>query len=323
MKTGAVRWKILILLWLGGLLTGGCLTSRVALPRLLPLNPPVAAEDLVGRIAYLQQVQAVRTAVQLQFVDYRDSTRGVGKAYPSASGALVLRRPQYIRLQVQASLLGSLADMTSDGQQFTVAVFYPTDRQAFLRGSNTRTYEVKVSDGKQARDVSAFASLRPQHLSMPLLPPPIPPASPDISWSVFETRRDESVMTDARPEWVTRTYYLLYVAQREPAGGPTGTWRPRFAYWFDRTQPGTPLTRLEVFEANGDLSTISDFGGYTTNGGTPRLLPEWVRIMRPAEGYALRVVFQSPEINPTSLPEDVFTLTNDRNLKVVDLDAQP
>ncbi len=319
MKTGAVRWKFLIFLWLGALLTGGCLTSRVALPRLLPLHPPVAAEELVGRIAYLQQVQAVRTAVQLQFVDYRDSTRGVGKAYPSASGALVLRRPQFIRLQVQASLLGSLADMTSDGQRFTVAVFYPADRQAFIRGSNAKTYEMQVSDEKLARDVSAFASLRPQHLSLPLLPPPIPPASPDVSWSVFETRRDESVMTDARPEWVTRTYYLLYVAER----ASSGLWRPRFVYWFDRTQPGTPLTRLEVFEENGDLSTISDFGGYTTNGGTLKLLPEWVRILRPAEGYALRVMFQSPEINPTSLPEDVFTLTNDRNLKVVDLDAQP
>ncbi len=319
MKTGAVRWKFLILLWLGVLLNGGCLTSRVTLPRLLPLHPPVAAEELVERIAYLQQVQAVRTAVQLQFVDYRDSTRGVGKAYPSASGALVLRRPQFIRLQVQASLLGSLADMASDGQQFTVAVFYPADRQAFIRGSNAKTYKIQAAEQKPAQDVSAFASLRPQHLSVPLLPPPIPPASPDISWSVFETRRDESMMTDARPEWVTRTYYLLYVAQRDLSG----QWRPHFAYWFDRTQPGTPLTRLEVFEENGDLSTISDFGGYTTNGGTPKLLPEWVRILRPAEGYALRVMFQSPEINPPSLPEDVFTLTNDRNLKVVDLDAQP
>ncbi len=319
MKTGAVRWKFLILLSLGVLLNGGCLTSRVTLPRLLPLHPPVAAEELVERIAYLQQVQAVRTAVQLQFVDYRDSTRGVGKAYPSASGALVLRRPQFIRLQVQASLLGSLADMASDGQQFTVAVFYPADRQAFIRGSNAKTYRIQAAEQKPVQDVSAFASLRPQHLSVPLLPPPIPPASPDISWSVFETRRDESMMTDARPEWVTRTYYLLYVAQRDLSG----QWRPRFAYWFDRTQPGTPLTRLEVFEENGDLSTISDFGGYTTNGGTPKLLPEWVRILRPAEGYALRVMFQSPEINPPSLPEDVFTLTNDRNLKIVDLDAQP
>lgn len=322
MKTAAVRWTDIIGLWLGlliGLLpTSGCLTSRIALPRLLPLDPPVSAEVLAGRIASLQQVKAVRTAVQLQFVDYRDSTRGVGKAYPSASGALVLRRPQFIRLQVQASLLGSLADMTSDGQQFTVAVFYPTDRQAFIRGSNAKTYPVTTSDKSFAQDVSAFASLRPQHLAVPLLPPPIPPPSADSSWSVFETRRDE-ILSDSRPEWVTRTYYLLYVVQRDAAG----QWHPRFMYWFDRTQPGTPLTRLEVFEESGTLSTISDFGGYTTRDGTLKLLPDWVRILRPAEGYALRVIFQAPEINPTALPEDVFTLTNDRNLKVVDLDAKP
>ncbi|MGQ9896182.1 MAG: hypothetical protein ACUVR8_01275 [Acidobacteriota bacterium] len=319
MEMGDARRKSIICLWLSMLLTSGCLTSRVTLPRLLPLNPPVAAEELVGRITYLQQVQAVRTAVQLQFVDYRDSTRGIGKAYPSASGALVLRRPQFIRLQVQASLLGSLADMTSDGQRFTVAVFYPTDRQAFLRGSNAKAYEMTGADKNLVRDVSAFASLRPQHLSLPLLPPPIPPASSDISWSVFETRRDESILADSRPEWVTRAYYLLYVAQRSQSG----QWHPCFVYWFDRTQPGTPLTRLEIFEENGDLSTISDFGGYATSSGTPRLFPEWIRILRPAEKYALRVVFQSPEINPPSLPDDIFTLTNDRNLKVVDLDAQP
>lgn len=314
-----MRWKQLVWLWLGLLLTSGCVTSRRAVPRVLPLYPPVAAEELVRRIADLQHVQAIRAAVQLQFVDYRDAMRGVGKAYPSASGALVLRRPQFIRLRVHAALLGALADMTSDGQQFTVAVFYPTDQQVFIRGSNTKTYTVKASNSGLARDVSAFASLRPQHLSIPLLPPPIPSASSDASWSVFETRRDEMLTSQGRAEWIIRTYYLLYVAQRDL----NGQWRPRFVYWFDRTQPGTPLTRLEVFEENGTLGTISDFGGYATAGGVPKLLPEWVQILRPAEGYALRVVFQSPEINPPGLPEDVFVVTNDRNLKVVDLDARP
>lgn len=294
------------------------MTSRVTLPRLLPLEPPVTAAELAGRIAELQQVQSVRAAVQLQFTDYRDSARGVGKAYPSAGGALVLRRPQFIRLQVQASLLGSLADMTSDGERFTVAIFYPTDRQAFIRGSNWKTYDTPSPDAAGRRDVSVFAGLRPQHLSLPLLPPPLPSPGPDTGWSVFETRRDELETVGGRSGWVTRTYYLLYVAQRDPSG----RWRPCFTYWFDRTQPGTPLMRMEVFDENGALITMSEFGGYAAADGARRLLPDWVRILRPAEGYALRVAFQSPEINPAALPEDVFTLTNDRNLKVIDLDAQ-
>ncbi|MCS7079852.1 MAG: hypothetical protein NZ585_07350 [Chloracidobacterium sp.] len=317
MKMGGV-WRRWLMLWLVWASTGGCVTSRVTLPRLLPLEPPVTASQLAGRIAYLQQLQAVRTAVQLQFTDYREAERGVGRAYPSAGGALVLRRPQFIRLQVQASLLGSLADMTSDGERFTVAVFYPADRRAFIRGSNHKTYNNLSSAAAGRRDVSVFAGLRPQHLSVPLLPPPIPPSGPDASWSVFETRRDELETIGSRSVWVTRTYYLLYVAQRNQAG----QWRPCFAYWFDRTRPGTPLMRMEVFDEGGALSTMSEFGGYAAADGSHKLLPDWVRIVRPAEGYALRVVFQSPEINPASLPEDVFTLTNDQNLKVIDLDAQ-
>ncbi|MFQ3582426.1 hypothetical protein J8C06_06130 [Chloracidobacterium validum] len=317
-------WQRIIWLCAGLTLTTGCITSRVTLPRLLPLEPSVAAADLAGRIAYLQQARVIRAAVQLQFTDYRDSGRGIGKAYPSASGALVLRRPESIRLQVQASLLGPLADMTSDGERFTVAVFYPTDRQSFIRGSNHKTYRLAMSNPERQsetsqQDISVFASLRPQHLSTPLLPPPVPPETPEVSWSVFETRRDEMDSNGSRPGWVTRTYYLLYVAQRNEAG----VWRPRFAYWFDRTRTGTPLTRLEVFEDNGTLSTVSEFGGYAGPDGAMRLLPEWVRILRPAEGYALRVAFQSPEVNPELLPDDVFVLMNDRNLKVVDLDAQP
>ncbi len=318
MAIGGLRRHWLAWLCFGWLLTGGCVTSRVTLPRLLPTEPPMPAAELARRIGGLQQLQSVRSAVQLQFTDYRDSVRGVGRVYPSASGALVLRRPQSIRLQVQASLLGSVADMTSDGEHFTVAIYYPTDRQAFIHGSNWKTYSKSVPNVAGQQDVSAFANLRPQHLSLPLLPPAIPPPGPDTSWSVFETRRDELATSGARSEWVTRTYYLLYVAQRNLAG----QWRPCFAYWFDRTQRGTPLMRLEVFDENGDLSSMSEFGGYAASDGSGRLLPDWVRIVRPSEGYALRVVFQSPEINPASLPEDVFTLTNDRNLKVIDLDAQ-
>ncbi|OYT72155.1 MAG: hypothetical protein CFK52_05735 [Chloracidobacterium sp. CP2_5A] len=318
-KIGFARRFAIVWLCVGAIFASGCLTSRVTLPRLLSLEPPVLAANLVGRIADLQQVQAIRTAVQLQFTDYRDSARGVGKAYPSAGGALVLRRPQFIRLQVQASLLGSLADMASDGERFAVAIFYPTDRQAFIHGSNLKTYSATLPSLSEQQGISAFANLRPQHLSTPLLPPPIPLDAPEVSWSVFETRRDEMESAGTRPGWVTRTYYLLYVAQRSAAG----QWQPRFIYWFDRTLPGTPLTRLEVFEDGGRLSTVSEFGGYATADGKLKALPEWVRILRPAEGYALRVTFQSPEVNPASLPDDVFTLTNDRNLKVVDLDAQP
>ncbi len=318
MKIGSARWIAVVWLCAGALLASGCLTSRVTLPRLLPLEPPISATALAGRIADLQQVQTIRSAVQLQFSDYRDSARGIGKAYPSATGALVLRRPQSIRLQVQASLLGSLADMTSDGERFTVAIFYPTDRQAFIHGSNLKRYPVVASSLSERQDVSAFAGLRPQHLLNSLLPPPVPLDSPEISWSVFETRRDEVETAGTHSEWVTRTYYLLYVAQRSASG----QWQPRFTYWFDRTLTGTPLTRLEVFEDGGVLSTVSEFGGYATSDGAMKALPAWVRIFRPAEGYALRLTFQSPEVNPASISDDVFTLTNDRNLKVIDLDAQ-
>lgn len=309
---------------LGGFLlfTGGCITSKVTLPPVLPVKTAVTATELVSRINAIQEVASLKTAAQLQFTDYKESSKGTGKAYPSANGFLVLQRPQRIRMQVDASLLGKLADMTSDGEHFTVAVFYPKERQSFITGTNRKLYKVDTAkmDDRDAKDVSTFAHLRPQHLSMPLLPPPIPAASGEISYSVFESLREETEPATATvpARRVTKTYYVLYVTSRRP----DGQWVPQFSYWFDRTVQGTPLARLEVFEENGTLSTVSEFEDYTDKDGKMRRLPKSVRIIRPTDSYALRVIFREPEVNPESLPEEVFTLKNEDGLKAIDLDKE-
>lgn len=318
------RTHALCAVLLGGLLlvTGGCITSKVTLPPVIPVKPAVPVTELVNRINAIQEIRSLKASAQLQFTDYKESSRGTGKAYPSANGFLVLQRPQQIRMQVDASLLGKLADMTSDGEHFTVAVFYPTERRAFITGTNRKQYAFNTNemDEKEAKDVSTFAHLRPQHLSMPLLPPPVPTASGEVGYSVFESLREETEPATATvpARRVTKTYYVLYVTARRA----DGQWVPQFSYWFDRTRQGTPLARLEVFEENGTLSTVSEFEDYTNNDGTMRKLPKSVRIIRPTDGYALRVSFREPEINPESLPEEVFTLKNEDGLKAINLDKE-
>jgi hypothetical protein len=310
------------------LLFAGCLTSRVTLPPVLPTNPPMDAADLAARVNELQKITRLRANAQIQFTDFKESERGKGKAYPSVTGDFVLQRPQQIRLQVSASLIGAIADMASDGERFRVAVIYPADKQSFITGMNRKRYAFKSDRmvmGKDSRDVGTLSQIRPQHLSMPLLPPPVPAPSPEALYSVFEAFREEVETPPAvngrssePPRRVTKTYYVLHVATRRP----DGRWSPNFSYWFDRTRKGTPLARLEAYEEDGTLTTVSEFDGYSNEEGMPQALPKTVQIMRPQEGYAMRVTFQKPEINPDALPSDVFTLRNEGNFRVIDLDAQ-
>lgn len=312
--------------------TSGCLTSRVQLPRELSVVDPVPVSELVTRINDLQKVEQLKASVSLQFADYKDSGQGKGKIYPTADGKLVLQRPQFIRMIVDGTLIGRIADMGSDGEKFAVAVYYPTERRSFIQGRNTRQYASQTEQLKSKpdmKDVSTFSKLRPQHFTLPLLVPPLPDHLPEMTYFVIESRRDEAdvVLTkDARDgkemklevpaKRVLRTYYVLYVSRRI-----NGHSVPVYAYWFDRTRKGTPLVRLEMFEEDGTLSTEAEYDGFADKNGRPQQLPRIVKITRPHDNYAVRVTFQQSEINSEPLSADVFTLKNDENLRVLDLDA--
>lgn len=313
-----------------GLVSSGCITSRVALPRELPVQPAVPTPELVSRIATLQQITQLKSSVGLQFADYKESDQGKGKIYPTADGKLVLQRPQRIRLAVDATLVGKIADMGSDGEQFTVAVFYPTDKRSFIRGTNLRKYTQQVNQlnsSTSTKDISTFSKLRPQHLALPMLVPALPEASPDTSFFVVESRQDEAevisrdgqMSLEVPAKRVMRTYYVLYVSHRSA----DGQWVPIYSYWFDRTRKGTPLVRLQIYEEDGTLSTQSEYEGYADKSGRPQLLPQTVKISRPHDGYAVRITFREPEINSDPLSADVFMLQNDENLQVLDLDTEP
>lgn len=312
----------------------GCITSRVSLPRELPVEPAVSSAELVDRINSLQTVSQLKSSVGLQFADYRESKSGRGKVYPTADGLLILQRPSNIRLAVNASLIGKIADMGSDGERFTVAVYYPTERRSYIRGTNDRKYTpqnpalANQPGAAKTEDVSSFAKLRPQHFTMPLLIPPIPGQSPDVSSFVIEMRRDEpdlipagqsnGEMLESTTKRVLRTYYMLQVTKRLPDGRTI----PVYAYWFDRTRKGTPLVRFQVFEADGTLDTEAEYENFSDANGRQQQLPRAIKISRPHDNYAVRVVFRSQELNSGPIASEVFTPRNDENLNVLDLDAQ-
>ncbi|MBX7221108.1 MAG: hypothetical protein K1Y36_14265 [Blastocatellia bacterium] len=318
--------SILVLTGLGS----GCVTSRVNLPVELPVQKPLTSADLVTRINSLQEITQIKSSVSLQFADYKESGLGKGKVYPTAEGKLVLQRPQNIRLIVDATLIGRIADMGSDGERFAVAVFYPTDKRSFIRGSNNRQYASeteKLVNDPSAKDVSTFSKLRPQHLALPLLVPPIPVNHAEYSSFVIESRQDEadlvrksdgSLSMEVPAKRVMRTYYVLYVTHRLPDGRMV----PSHCYWFDRTRPGTPFVRLQLFEENGTLNTEAEYDGFSGPNGQPQPMPRSVKISRPHDGYALRVVYRQAEVNSEQMTADVFTVQNDENLHVLDLDAQ-
>lgn len=326
--SNSFRSLVLGFLLILALVNVGCLTSRVYTPVELPVKDPVAVSDLVSRINSLQEITQLKSSVSLQFADYKESKQGKGKIYPTAEGKLVLQRPQNIRMIVDATLVGRIADMGSDGERFTVAVFYPTERRSFIRGTNQHKYAAQtamLSEKPGQQDVSTFSRLRPQHLTLPLLVPPVQTNSPDTSYFVIESRRDEPEVISKGEEMslevptrrVLRTYYVLYVSRRLPDGRSV----PIQCYWFDRTRQGTPLVRFQVFEEDGTLSTEAEYEGYAGPNGKPQPVPRSVKISRPHDGYAVRVTFRQTEVNSQPLSPEVFTLKNDENLRVFDLDA--
>ncbi len=330
--SAGLRWfpSIFVILLAVGL--SGCITSRVSLPRELPVEPAVSSLELIDRINALQSVTQLKSSVGLQFADYRESKSGLGRVYPTADGLLILQRPNNIRLAVNASLIGKIADMGSDGQHFTVAVYYPTDRRSYIRGTNNRKYSVQnpalANQPTKSEDVSSFAKLRPQHFTLPLLLPSIPTQVPDVSSFVIEMRRDEpdlepagqsnGRMLESTTKRVLRTYYVLHVTQRLPDGKTI----PLHAYWFDRTHRGTPLVRFQVFDADGTIDTEAEYEEFSDSRGRPQQLPRSVKISRPHDNYAVRVVFRNQELNSGPIAAETFTPRNDENLNVMDLDAQ-
>lgn len=306
-------------------LLGSACVKKVSINELLAVQAPLTTDQLVNRINVYSQINTF--AAQAQNVIVRNYFTGVNtkaEEFPAASGLIRFQRPENTRMRV--TFVGvKVADMISDGQQFRLAIFRPSDKRRFIYGSNLKDIdrmnveEIQGKKDSQIKEAGGLVNMRPQHITDSFL---IKPITPNARNDVF---REEvrQVETDTRPgkknRMVEKSYYVVYVLEH----GESGQAKLRRKFWFDRTLPDTPLVRQQTFE-NGEGRLASDvtYSDWFIVSNTNRKFPGRVIIDRRNDGYRLEIELEkdSVEINP-ELPETTFTLENDEHLEEIDLDA--
>jgi len=291
---------------------------------LLHANDPLATNVLVDRINSYSQLVSFSAQSSIEVKVY--FATAASDKYPAGNLLISLQRPEKIRMIVTAPapLTRDIADMTSDGSQFRLAVYYPTEKRAFIHGSNLGDYkrineqELKETADPRLRNAGALANIRPQHLTEAFL---IRPIAEDGRTDFFReelTQLEPSDHADKKSPLVRRAYYVLYVLDHHDNGKSA----LRRKFWFDRTRPGTPLVRQQTFENGGGKlgSDIFYTGEFKVN-ASQKSWPTTTVIDRLNDGYSLAL-----ELDPDSIqingemPATAFRLENVQQLKEIDLD---
>jgi len=343
----AARFIALLLLIVVSLSLSGCkglfgVSKTVTVPPLLGPLAEASSTQLISEINRAATVRSIRAKVDIQFQDTSFAETGIAEKYRTADGTLFLQRPGQIYLKIQAPFVGTnIAEMTSDGEHFRVAVLQGDEKyRRFVRGTNNANYPKLVTEGSgintargkndkaasEQRARSALANLRPQHLTDALLVRPIVPRAESglvYAQSEFyqeETDTSKQPRAGRAPERVVRGYYLL---DELAPGGATGA-RLLRRFWFDRV--GTiRLARLQTFDTVGALMTdvtYTEAKGFGESNNVS--MPSRIEITRPQDRYKLSVTYQSPTavVIDREYPADVFVLENKWQLPELDLDAR-
>ncbi|HYY59571.1 MAG TPA: hypothetical protein VE842_19740 [Pyrinomonadaceae bacterium] len=318
-------------------------SRTVGVPPLLTPLAQANTSQLIDEVNRVAGVRSIRGKVDIQFQDTSFAEAGLAEKYRTADGTLFLQRPAQIYLKIQAPFVGTnIAEMTSDGEHFRVAVLQGDDKyRRFVRGTNNATYPtLAVDDANAGRNANAktmseqrarsvLSNLRPQHLTDALLMRPILPradsglvyAQSEFYQEETNTSKQERGRATGGEGRVVRGYYLL---DELAAGGATGAHLLR-RFWFDRVGSSVKLARLQTFDGAGALITDVTYTEPKNFGeGGSVLMPSRIEITRPQDRYKLSVSYQSPEsvVIDREYPSDVFTLENKWQLPELDLDAK-
>jgi hypothetical protein len=331
----------LLILTLGLLAMSGCsslfrVKRTVAVTPLLGPLTNASATELINEANRLAAVRSIRGKIDIQIEDTSFAESGVAEKYRTADGTVYLQRPGQIYLKIQAPFVGTnIAEMTSDGERFRVAVLQGDEKyKRFVRGTNNAVYPKLEMDDPRPRDknkkgqngertVSTLSNLRPQHFTSALLISPIlPRTETGMVYARTEFYQEEP---DTRPrakktDRVVRGYYFL---DELAPGGETGV-RLLRRFWFDRVS-GIRLARLQTFDEAGMLDSDVSYTDPKNFGEDGRLvMPARVELTRPHDRYKLSVSYQSPEavVFDREYQPNIFLLENKWQLPEVDLDER-
>lgn len=316
-------------------LVSGCgffgASKKVQVPQLLTPLAEANKAQLIAEINRLAALKSIHGRVDIQFEDTSFAVSGLAEKYRQADGMVTLQRPGKVYLIVQVPFIAKdIAQMTSDGEQFRVAVLQGEERyKRFVKGTNSAVYEKLPTNGtttdkskkmmNEKETVSALSNLRPQHLTEALMVSPVNATELIYSQSEFFLEEADTRPQAKKSTRVVRGYYFLEEFA-QPTNGETRLLR---RFWFDRVG-GIRLARLQNFDERGRLITEVAYWDEKPFGEAARLrLPSKIEITRPYDQYKLSITYQAPpsvDIDQDYRPE-AFVLENKWQLTEVDLDA--
>jgi len=306
------------------LVFASCISRGVNVPPFIPPTSDASLADLIAIINQRRDVQSLTARVELQFETGEGVEEGRLRRFRSAQGRIILARPENIRLQIEAPVLGlNLAEMASDGRSFQLLI-YPEEYRALIVGSNDREYLEQTREMEtdpELKKAGPLVNIRPQHFTSVFLFDTIHLEDPNVIAVMEEARRLDP---DDRPgakqgQMIVKSYYVLSVIRR-------GESSPRHQYWFDRTG-NLELVGLKSFDTRGALIGDVTFSDYFLAGpaGASIQLPTETHITRPYDRYALRLVMSSGTVELNrDIPETAFFVETPKewgdSVRHVDLD---
>ena len=335
-RRSAARLLVALALAACAFASAGCsrfIKSKITVPELLSPLQEADTARLIEEANRAAGVRSLRGKVDLKFLDNSFAQCGIAEEYTSADADITTQRPGQIYLTIQDPFIGSkIAEMSSNGEKFWVAVLKGDDLRRFVTGTNAAQYERlggggEVQCGKNTdkaamrkRAVSAFSGLRPQHFTDALLPRPAGEAGLVYARNEAFAEETDTRRGAKRGARVVRGYYQL--EELRPEGEGRAHLLRRF--WFDRFG-GLRLARVQTFDERGTLTTDVVYRDPRPFGEGGRLsLPAEIEITRPQEHYSIRINYQTPEAVSLDrqFPPEAFVLQNKDNLPVFDLDAR-
>jgi hypothetical protein len=305
-------------------LAGSACVRKVNVNEVLSVNAPLSTEELINRINAYGEVKTFAAQADVVVRNYFTGVETKAEEFPEATGLIRFQRPESTRMRV--TFLGKkVADMVSDGQSFRLAVYYPNDKRRFVYGNNLKEFdrmdpeELKEAKDPQLSQAGGLVNMRPQHITNSFLIKPIPLDSRNDVFREEVRQVEPDNRSGKKNRLVERTYYVVYVLEH----GEKGQAKLRRKFWFDRTQPDTPLVRQQTFE-NGDGRLASD-DFYSKWFAIPNSNIKWpglVVIDRRSDGYRLEMSLEKDTVEVNQeLPGTTFVLENTENLEELNLDS--
>src|SRR5947207_13700818 len=116
---------------------------------LTPLSEADTAQ-LIATVNNLVTARSIHGTVDIQFEDTSFATAGIAEKYRAAEGSVTLQRPGKVYLEVRGPFATDVAQMSSDGEHFRIAILKASDEKLrrFVRGTNNAVYPKLDMDGK-------------------------------------------------------------------------------------------------------------------------------------------------------------------------------